>query len=93
MIRLITEILALLTGQLHLSMHQLGRKVWIIAFALGVALGSVFLLFIGISFLGYALYHHLTICVGETYASLLVGIFFILISLILLLISKKMIKK
>lgn len=93
MIRLLTEVLALLAGQLDFGIHNLGRKIWTIAFGIGIAVGSVFLLFIGIAFLGFALYHHLVLLVGATLAAFIVGGFFILVSLILLLISKKMIKR
>ena len=93
MIRLITEILGLILGQLDMGFSQLGRKIWLIVFGAALAAGAVFVMFIGVGFLGFALYHNLASSVGAALAALIVGGFFILTSLILLLISKNMIKK
>jgi len=93
MFRLITEVLSLISSQLDNSLEHLGKKVWTIFFGIGVALGSVLLLFLGIAFIGFSIYQALVVAVGAVYAALIVGGFFILIALILLLISKNMIKK
>jgi hypothetical protein len=90
---ILTEILGLISGHLDASVAHLGRKIWLIALGTALAIGSVFVMFIGVGFLGFALYHNLQIAVGSPLAALIVGGFFILISLILLLISKNMIKK
>lgn len=93
MIRIITEILGLVLGQLDLSFHNLGRKVWAIVFGAVLAGGAVFIMLIGIGFLGFALYHNLVVSVGASMAAFIVGGFFILIALILLIISKNLIKR
>ena len=90
---LITEILGLIAANLSSSVHHLGRKIWLIAFGAALAVGSVFVMFMGVGFLGFALYQNLANAVGAPHAALIVGGFLILISLILLLIYKKLIKK
>jgi hypothetical protein len=93
MIRLLTEILSLITGQLDSSIHHLGKKVWTIAFGAALAMGSVFVMFIGVGFLGFSFYQNLVLSLGAPLAAFIVGGFFILIALILLLVSKNLIKK
>lgn len=90
---IITEILTLIAAHLSSSVHHLGRKIWLIAFGAALAVGSVFVMFIGVGFLGFALYHNLENAVGAAFSCLDRRQIFILISLILLLISKKLIKK
>lgn len=93
MIRLITEVLGLIMGQMDMGLHSMGRKVWIIAIGAAVGVGAIFLMFIGIAFFAFALYHNLVTSIGPAFSAFIVGGFFVLISLILLIISKKLIKR
>jgi hypothetical protein len=92
-IRLITEVLGLILGQLDVGMNTMGRKVWLIAIGAAVGIGAVFLMFIGIAFFAFALYHNLVVSIGPAFSAFIVGGFFVLIALILLIISKKLIRR
>lgn len=93
MIRIITEVLALIGIMANQQMEKLGVKAWKIVIGLGLALISVLLILVSICFFGCSIYHQLEIAVGQGAAASIAGGFFLLISIILLIISKKLIKK
>ncbi|MEZ4846331.1 MAG: hypothetical protein R2877_05145 [Bdellovibrionota bacterium] len=42
-----------------MGLQTMGRKVWVIAVGAAIAVGAIFIMFIGIGFFAFTLYHNL----------------------------------
>ena len=93
MIKMIAEVMSLISILGQQQMEKLGVKAWKIAIGIGLSLVAVLLILVSICFFGCSIYHQLEIAVGQGTAASIAGGFFLLISIILLIISKKLIKK
>ena len=93
MIKIISELMSFISILAQQQLEKLGIQVWKIAIGIGLALISVLLILVSICFFGCSLYQQLVLAVGVPMAASIAGGFFLLISLILLIISKKLIKK
>ena len=91
--QIIKEVAGFVSDRMDCCAEKMRKRFWNFVLSLGLIWVSVVSIFLSLCFFGFALYEILEKCVGSHKAPLIVGGFFMLSGLIVLLISRQLIKK
>lgn len=94
MIMGIIKDIALMFGE-HLDdqIQKLSLKMWHVAFCLGLLLIAIVMITLGLVFFGVSLYKSMNTALGPELTPMVLGCFFLLFGVFVVIISKKFIKK